>query len=96
MLHDSEEIEVIMRKKMTYSEYKKIIQNPDIRFKEDNIVGIERSDVLFNDSLFVKNRTDFLNWIEQYHSELNGVIYDQTEKGGMNYLKAIELYLNEK
>ena len=73
-----------------------IVTSEVLRFHNDKIVGIERSDVIFNDSLFVKNRTDFLNWIEQYHSEWNGVIYDQTEKGGMNYLKAIELYLNEK
>ena len=43
-----------------------------------------------------KIRTNFLNWMNQNHPEVNGFIFDQTEKGGLNYLKAIKLYNEAK
>ena len=61
-------------------------------FKNGKITTIENKNVIFNDSIWVKNRTEFLNWIDQNHPELNGFIFDQTEEGGLKYLKAISLY----
>lgn len=73
-----------------------IVTSEIIRFDKNKIKTIERTNVLFNDSVFVKNRTEFLNWIDQNYPEWNGFIYDQTKNGGMKYLKAIERYKNEK
>ncbi|WP_073176537.1 hypothetical protein [Flagellimonas flava] len=74
-----------------------IVTNQVLRFSEDKIKSIETTKyVVFNDSLFVKNREEFLSWMEQNHPDLNNFIYDQTEAGGMKYLKAIELFTNRK
>ena len=52
--------------------------------------------IINGDSTFVKNRDGLVNWIDENHPELNGFIHDQTENGGLKYLKAIELYRNKK
>lgn len=67
-----------------------------LHFEDGKITTIENKNVIFNDSVWVKNRAIFLKWIDQNHPELNGFIFDQTEKGGLNYLKAIEYYKNRK
>ena len=74
-----------------------IVTDQVIRFDKDKITSIETIKyVIFNDSVFVKNRDGLVNWIDKNHPELNGFIYDQTKTGGMKYLKAIELYENKK
>lgn len=74
-----------------------IVTNQVIRFDNDKISSIETTEYLiFNDSTFVKNRDELVNWINKNHPELNGFIHDQTVTGGMKYLKAIELYKNKK
>jgi hypothetical protein len=66
-----------------------------IKFDNDKIIQVERTGYeVFNVSTFLKNRDSLTNWINKNHPELNGFLYDQTENGGMNYLKAIELYNN--
>ena len=37
-----------------------------------------------------------VNWIGENHPELDGFVYDMTMKGSINYVKAIELYENDK
>ncbi|WP_438423283.1 hypothetical protein [Aquimarina macrocephali] len=74
-----------------------IVTNQIIRFDSGKITRVETTKyVIFNDTTFVKNRSEFLNWIDKNHPELNGFIHDQTETGGLKYLKAIELYKNRK
>lgn len=74
-----------------------IVTEQVIRFKKNRISSIETTKyVVFNDSIFVKNRDTLLNWIDKNHPELNGFIYDQTKSGGMKYLEAIALYENRK
>lgn len=66
-----------------------------VQFDNDKILQVERIEYeVFNVTKFVKNRDSLTNWINKNHPELNGFLYDQTEMGGMNYLKAIELYKN--
>lgn len=70
-----------------------IVTQQVIRFDGNKISGVETIDYIgFNESTFLDNRGKLLRWIEEHHPELNGFLYDQTESGGMNYLKAIELY----
>jgi len=74
-----------------------IVSNQIIRFNNDQITSIETTKyVVFNDSTFVKNRDELVDWVNQNHPELNGFLHDQTKLGGMKYLKAIELYKNKK
>lgn len=74
-----------------------IVTEQVIRFNKDKIASVETIKyVIFNDSVFVKNRDVLLNWIDQNHPELKGFIHNQTKAGGMKYVKAIELYEEKK
>lgn len=74
-----------------------IVTTQLFRFEMNKIVSIETvSYDVFNDSLFVKNRDDFLRWINENNPEINDFINDQTREGGMTYLKAIETYKNRE
>lgn len=85
-----------MDKRILFLHEGPMVSNEIIRFNKNKITSIERSNVIFNDSIFVKNRSVFLNWIHKNHPDLKGFIHDQTEIGGIKYLKAIELYEKEK
>ena len=70
-----------------------VIYNQIFKFKGDRISSVETPDyVVFNDSVFISNREKLLIWVRKNHPEINDFIYDQTEIGGLNYLKAINLY----
>lgn len=72
-----------------------IVTDQEFHFKEDKISAIVTTKyVEFNDSIFVKNRETFLNWMDQNHPDLNDFIFDQTKAGGLKYSKAIKLYQN--
>ena len=70
------------------------VYSQTLYFEDDKITTIENKNVVFNDSIWVKNREVFLKWVDQNHPELNGFIFDQTKLGGLKYLKAIEYYKN--
>jgi len=38
----------------------------------------------------------FVKWIDENYSELNGFLYPQTKSVGMQYVKSIELFENQK
>jgi hypothetical protein len=80
-------------KRISFLHKKPIVTNQIIYFDKNKITRVETTKyVIFNDSTFVKNRDELLDWIDKNHPELNGFIYNQTKSGGINYLKAIELY----
>ena len=79
-------------KRISFLHEEPIVTSELIRFDKRKIVSIERTNLIFNDSVFVKNRGEFLSWIDLNHPELNGFIHEQTKKGGLKYLKAIQLY----
>ncbi|WP_407264571.1 hypothetical protein [Tenacibaculum maritimum] len=84
-------------KRISFLHKEPIVTEQVIRFDKDKISSIETTKyVIFNNSVFVKNRDGLLNWIDKNHPELNGFIHNQTKSGGMKYLKAIELYENKK
>ncbi|MEM9649376.1 MAG: hypothetical protein AAF969_12925 [Bacteroidota bacterium] len=74
-----------------------IVTHQVIGFENNKITRIETTKYeVFNDTLFVKNREEFLGWMDQNHADLNDFIFDQTKEGGLRYLKAMELYNNRK
>ncbi|MEO1032124.1 MAG: hypothetical protein AAFX55_12000 [Bacteroidota bacterium] len=86
-----------MDRRIAFLHKEPIVTTQIIRFDNDKITSIETTKyVIFNDSAFAKKRDGLVNWIAKNHPELNGFIHDQTKTGGMNYLKAIELYENKK
>ena len=98
-----EEIDSIVKVKVSKSDQRILFLHKEptvyyqtLHFEDSIITIIENNNVVFNDSIWVENRAIFLKWIDQNHPELNGFIFDQTEKGGLNYLKAIEYYKNRK
>ena len=80
-------------KRILFLHEKPIITREIVRFENDKISSVEIvSYEVFDDGIFSTNRSKLLNWIDANHPELNGFLTDQTEKGGMNYLRALELY----
>lgn len=74
-----------------------MVWNEIVRFDKNKIVEVERMEYeVFNVPKFIENRDKLVNWIDKNHSELNGFLYPQTKSVGMKYLKAIELYNNNK
>ena len=99
VINISEEDEIIKTKisqkdkRILFLNEEPIITNQVIRFKNGKILNIEIVDyIVFNDSIFIRNRTKLINWIDINHPELKGFLHDQTKKGGLKYLKAIEFY----
>lgn len=73
-----------------------MVWNEIIRFDNDKIKRVERIKYeVFDVMKFLKNRDELVTWINENHPELNGFLNDQTESGGMKYIKAIELYQNK-
>ncbi|WP_282081427.1 hypothetical protein [Aquimarina algiphila] len=85
-----------MDKRIFFLHEEPFITNQSIRFQKNKIVTVEIDYVNFNEKTWEKNKTKLLTWIDENHPELNGFIYDQTETGGIKFLKAIELYKNRK
>jgi hypothetical protein len=81
-------------KRISFLHHNPIITEEIIQFEGKKIKEIHRTSASFNVEEFVKNRDELVNWIAENHPELNGFLNDQTKSGGMNYLKAIELYSN--
>ncbi|MEO1051769.1 MAG: hypothetical protein AAFX87_14160 [Bacteroidota bacterium] len=64
-----------------------------LTFSGDKIVNLEIAEYIsFNEEKWVTNREKLVSWVAENHPKLNGFIYDQTKTGGLNYLKAMELY----
>ena len=85
-----------MDKRIIFLHEGPIITNEIIQFYENKIISVERKNVTFNATTFLKNREGLLTWIDENHPELNGFLHDQTVTGGKKYLRAIELYKNKK
>jgi hypothetical protein len=83
-------------KRISFLHQEPIITDEIIQFEGNKIKNINRTSVSFKVEKFVKNRDELVIWIAENQPELNGFLNDQTKSGGMNYLKAIELYKNKK
>lgn len=85
-----------MDKRIYFLNKEPFITKEIIRFKEEKIFAVETEYINFKQKAWEKNKNELLSWVDKNHPELNGFIYDQSEKGGMKYMKAIELYENSK
>lgn len=73
-----------------------MVSKERIQFKEGKMYALEILEfVSFDNEGWNNRREELVGWIEEHHPELNGFIYDQTLQGGLNYLKALELYQNK-
>lgn len=74
-----------------------MVSKERLGFKEGKIYDLEIQEFIeFNGEQWNANREELVSWIDEHHPELNGFIYDQTLQGGLNYLKALELFKNKK
>lgn len=70
-----------------------VITKEVFEFNDGKITSLEILEhIVFHDEKWNAKKELFVSWIDENHPELNGFIYDQTKKGGENYLKAITLY----
>ena len=83
-------------KRILFLHKEPIVTEEMIRFDKNKISSIERNSVVFNVAIFIKNRDELVTWIKENFPELDGFLNDQTEFGGMTYLKAIEIYKREE
>ena len=83
-------------KRISFLHEEPFITNQIIKFENDKVISVETEYVDFNEATWERNKNVLLSWIDENHPELNGFIYDQTESGGIKFLKAIELYKNKK
>ncbi len=85
-----------MDKRISFLHEEPFITSQVIRFQKDKIITVATDYVNFNEKTWERNKTELLNWIDKNHPDLNEFIHDQTETGGIKFLKAIELYKNRK
>lgn len=85
-----------MGKRISFLHEEPFITNQTIKFLNEKIISLETEYVNFNEVTWERNKNELLSWIDENHPELNGFIYDQTESGGIKFLKVIELYKNRK
>ncbi|MEQ9442629.1 MAG: hypothetical protein RIG62_26550 [Cyclobacteriaceae bacterium] len=68
-----------------------------LTFEQGKITHVEILNyIVFNEATWEKNRADLVQWVEREHPALDGFLYDQTKKGALKYLKAINLYQESK
>lgn len=85
-----------MDKRISFLHEEPFVTNQVLKFQKDKIISIENEYVNFKSEIWERNRTELLKWIDENHPELNGFINDQTETGGIKFLKAINLYINRE
>lgn len=64
-----------------------------VHFTNGKISRIDNVDFINTDwKLWTEQKEGLTQWIANNHKELDGFMIDQTLQGGLNYLKAIDLY----
>ncbi|WP_405210687.1 hypothetical protein [Dokdonia sp. Asnod2-E02] len=68
-----------------------------VHFTNGKISRIDNVDFINTDwKLWTEQKEGLTQWIVNNHKELDGFMIDQTLQGGLNYLKAIDLYTNRE
>lgn len=70
-----------------------LVTKEQLQIKAGKIYSLEVLEYIsFNNEQWDANREKLVSWVDKNHPELNGFINDQTLKGGLDYLKALDLY----
>lgn len=70
-----------------------MVSKERMQFKDGKIYELQIQEFTsFNGERWNSQREKLVNWVKANHPELDGFINDQTLQGGLNYLKAIDLY----
>lgn len=81
----------------TFLKNNPLVTRYKISFTSGKISKLEELDYVgASMGLWIKKRDSLVDWIAKNHPTLDGFIYDMTMHGALNYVKAIELYENEK
>ncbi|NRR92397.1 hypothetical protein HSX10_12540 [Winogradskyella undariae] len=85
-------------KRILFFMKKPFLTNQILTLQNNKVISVEEEALNFDEATWEKNRTGLLNWVEENYPKLDlkRYIYDQTEFGGKQLLKAIELYENKK
>ncbi len=85
-------------KRILFLMQKPFLTNEILSFQNNKIVSVETEYLNFDEATWEKNKNELLSWAEKNHPELNlkSHIYNQTEFGGKQLLKAIQFYENKK
>lgn len=68
-----------------------------VHFTNGKISRVDNVDFINTDwKLWTEQKEGLTQWIANNHKELDGFMIDQTLQGGLNYLKAIDLYTNRE
>ena len=93
--HAGDQVEVTVSKKckrIQFLNQEPVINKEVLTFKDGKIVSLEvTASTSFNEA-WVARRERLVAWVDLHHPELSGFIHDQTEAGGLKYLRALELY----
>ena len=84
-------------KRIEFLQDTSMVYKTRFEFKGNKIIKISLIDYVYLDTLGWQSRRDSLvAWIDKYHPELSGFVYDLTPGGAQKYLTAIDLYKKEK
>lgn len=83
----------VTSKRFEFLDNSPLITRHRFYFTDNNITKIENVEYLNVDfDVWIARRDSLVNWINRNHEELSGFIFDMTQEGAEDYLKAIELY----
>lgn len=84
-------------KRIEFLQDTSMVYKTRFEFEGNKIVKISLIDYVYLNTLTWQPRRDSLvAWIDKYHPELSGFVYDLTPSGAQKYLTAIDLYKKEK
>ena len=83
-------------KRIAFLQEAPFITHQTIKFQKEKIISIETEYLDFKEATWERNKNRLISWIDKNHPKLNGFIHDQTESGGIKFLKAITLYKNRE
>lgn len=74
-----------------------LITQEKLNFRNGKIYSLSIQEYIgFDNEAWLGRREELVAWVAEHHPELDGFVFDQTRQGGLNYLKAIDLYQSRR